>query len=253
MPGATGDASGLQGSTGTEVTGARRGRPSMASWIRATVSGESPFFLPPAGGCAGRPVPGAACAAFAAACSLCRRCLSPRSMRLSASARRASSSGESGSSRRPRSARGGDHERPQDLDEEEPRVAVRPLAELPRPHRDLAVGLLLPAYQLAAILGVAADGRARAGAAPLPDQGRDLVDGGALCDGLVDGLAQRGRQPLDARTPVRSGCLSLGGFALHPPMLTPAPAPLPPHHGAHKKGAHPRRFRPPSALQGGGG
>ena len=93
------------------------------------------------------------------------------------------------------------------------------LAERPHPHLVGAVGLLLLEDQVADVLGVAADGRARARAALAPDEIRDFVDGGAVRDGRVHGLAKLRRQPRDRGTPERRGCRCLWGFVLHDPML----------------------------------
>ena len=234
------DSAGFQGSTGADVTAraGRRGLPSTTSRMAATASGERPFLT------GAWPAPGAALAAsFAAARSRSRRSLSVPSMRLRTSARRASSAVDTGSSRRLRSARA-ESQRPQGLDQDEPRPALRTRAERTHPRLVGAVGLLLLADQVAHVLDVAADGRARARAALRPDAGRDLVDGGAVCDGRIDGLAQGGRQPRDGGAPERRGCRGLSGFVLHEAMLARRSLRPPPHHGAYKW-KRPRRLRPP--------
>ena len=98
----------------------------------------------------------------------------------------------------------------------------RALAERAHPHLVGAVGLLLLADQVAHVLGIAADGRARTRAALAPDEIRDFVDGGAVYDGRVHGLPQLRRQPLDRGAPDRCGCLGLWGFGLHAAMLARA-------------------------------
>ena len=117
---------------------------------------------------------------------------------------------------------GGERHRPQGLDQDEPRAAFGSLAERPHPHLVGAVGLLLSEDQVADVLGVAADGRARARAALAPDESRDFVDGGAVRDGRVHGLPQLRRQPLDRGAPDRCGCRYLLGFILHDAMLARA-------------------------------
>ena len=92
------DSATFQGSTGADETARSGGRglPSTTSRMAATASGERPFLT------GAWPAPGAA---LAAARSRSRRSLSVPSMRLIASARRASSSVDTGSSRRLRWAR----------------------------------------------------------------------------------------------------------------------------------------------------
>ena len=141
------------------------------------------------------------------------------SMRLRTSERRESSSGVAGSSRMAELGEGGERQRPQGLDQDEPRATLGALAERAHPHLVGAVGLLLLADQVAHVLGVAADGGARARAALAPDEIRDFVDGGAVCDGRIDGLAKLRRQPRDRGTPERRGCRCLWGFVLHGAML----------------------------------
>ena len=137
----------------------------------------------------------------------------------------------------------------QGLDQDAPNVAFRSLAERLRPRLDGAVGLLLLADQVAHVLGVAADGRARAVLALGPDAGCDLVDGGAVRDGLIHGLAEFGRQALDGGAAERPGRCALGGFVLHGvAMLSgcflthPAMLPAPPHpvHRTMVRGPGPR-------------
>ena len=102
---------------------------------------------------------------------------------------------------------------------------ARPSARSPsaRTHISLARSVsCCSADQVADVLGVAADGRARARAALAPDEIRDFVDGGAVCDGRVHGLAKLRRQPRDRGTPERRGCRCLWGFVLHEPMLARA-------------------------------
>ena len=159
--------------------------------MRATVSGESPL----------RGLGFAASAAFCAACS-------PLDAELVGALDALQHEGEPRKflrrDRLPGLAEmphGGEHHRPQALDEHQRQLALRALAELLHPHLEHAVGLLLPVHEVAHVLGVASDGRARAVFALCPDAGCDLVDCGAVGDGPVDGLAQVCRQLGDGGAP----------------------------------------------------
>ena len=232
------DSAGFHGSTGADETArpGGRGLPSTASRMAATASGERPFLT---GAWPGAwPAPGAALAAFAAACSRWRRSLSVPSMRLRTSARRASSSGVGGVSRWLSSAMVESVIVRRVSIRMSPRATLGTLAERAHPHLVGAVGLLLLADQVADVLGVAADGRARARAALAPDEDRDFVDGGAVCDGRIDGLAKLRRQPRDRGTPERRGCRCFWGFVLHSAML---PRRAPALHRTMVRVAHARQ------------
>ena len=182
--------------------------------MRATSSGERGFR----GLALGLGTGFAASTAFSAACSRWMRSSSVLSMRFSARESRAISSDDAGSSRLARLPHGVDRHRPQVLDEHQRQLALRAVAELLHPRLDHAVGLLPLLDQRARVLGIAADGRARAVLALGPDACGDLVDGGAVCDGRIDGLADIGRQLGDGGAPERGvggGRLGLGGFVLH--------------------------------------
>ena len=110
---------------------------------------------------------------------------------------------------------GGEHHRPHGLDQDEPGPTLWSLAELLHPQRQGPLALPLLAQDGAELLGMAADGRARAVAALALDEGGDLVDGGAVGDGRIDGLAQLGRQLVDGGASERRGGRGLLGFVLH--------------------------------------